>query len=60
MTKPPQHAGDDQGRSRQNLLVAGALVLLLVLGLWLFHELRGYLRIEACVEAGYRDCDTRN
>ena len=38
--------------------VLALLFVLLLLGLWLFTELRAYLKIEACVEAGYRDCGT--
>ena len=37
-------------------MVLAALLLLLLLGLWLFHEIKGYLKIEACVEAGFRNC----
>jgi hypothetical protein len=46
----------DRGKSRQNLVVLGLLAGLVVLGLWLFSTLRAYLKVEACVEAGYRNC----
>ena len=49
-------ADDERGRTRQNLIVIGVLVALLLGGLWLFSALRTYLKIEACVEAGYRNC----
>jgi len=47
---------DEHRRARQNIAVLALLVVLLSLGLWLFAELRAYLKIEACIEAGYRDC----
>ena len=55
---PPQNRNDDEerSRSRQNVIVLALLVALLGGGLWLFAELRAYLKIEACVEAGYRNC----
>ena len=46
----------DRGKSRQNLAVLGLLAGLVLLGLWLFSTLRAYLKVEACVEAGYRNC----
>jgi hypothetical protein len=60
VTTPPENRGDDEEhrRTRQNIAVLGLLVVLLVLGLWLFTELRAYLRVEACLEAGYRNCGT--
>ena len=59
--KPTGNGSDPQGeqprdRTRQNLLVLGVLFALLLSGLWLYSTLRAYLKIEACVEAGYRDC----
>jgi hypothetical protein len=50
---------DEHRRTRQNIAVLALLVVLLSLGLWLFAELRAYLKIEACIEAGYRNCGTR-
>jgi len=47
---------DEHRRARQNIAVLALLVVLLSLGLWLFAELRAYLKIEACIEAGYRNC----
>jgi len=58
MQKPQKSTPDVDNlrRHRQNLTVLAALLLLLLLGLWLFHEIKGYLKIEACVEAGFRNC----
>jgi hypothetical protein len=50
---------DEHRRTRQNVVVLALLVVLLSLGLWLFAELRAYLKIEACIEAGYRNCGTQ-
>lgn len=50
---------DEHRRTRQNIAVLALLVVLLSLGLWLFTELRAYLKIEACIEAGYRNCGTQ-
>src|SRR5262245_48000136 len=47
-----------ESRMRQNIAALCFLLGLLLAGLWLFSALRTYLRIEACVEAGYRNCDT--
>ena len=47
---------DERRTARQNIAVLAVLVVLLSLGLWLFTELRAYLKIEACIEAGYRNC----
>jgi hypothetical protein len=60
LTTPPDDRGNDEDRrrTRQNVAVLGLLLVLVVLGLWLFKELRAYLKIEACVEAGYRNCGT--
>jgi hypothetical protein len=43
---------------RQNVIALCLLFGLLLAGLWLFSTLRTYLKIEACVEAGYRNCET--
>lgn len=59
MTPPREpQAQEEEGRrrTRQNLFVLMLLALLLVLGLWLYTELRAYLKVEACIEAGYRNC----
>jgi len=46
----------DKNRTRQNIAVLALLLVLVGLGLWLFAEIRAHLKIEACVEAGYRNC----
>jgi len=48
---------EDKRRTRQNIIVLCFLLGLLLAGLWLFSVLRSYLRVESCVEAGYRNCD---
>ena len=48
--------GEDRNRTRQNVAVLGILLGLLLAGLWLFSALRSYLKVEACIEAGYRNC----
>ena len=53
----PNSGHEDSRRIRQNIIVLLFLIGLLLGGLWLFSALRAYLRIEACVEAGYRNCD---
>jgi len=53
----PNSGNEDNRRTRQNVFVLCFLIGLLLAGLWLFSALRAYLRIEACVEAGYRNCD---
>ena len=53
----PNSGNEDGRRTRQNVFVFCFLIGLLLAGLWLFSALRAYLRIEACVEAGYRNCD---
>jgi hypothetical protein len=50
---PPEKEGD---RTRQNIVVLCGLLGLLLCGLWLFSALKSYLQIEACLEAGYRNC----
>jgi hypothetical protein len=54
MTNPdgPPEKESDRHRTRQNVVV----LCMLLGGLWLFSALRSYLKIEACIEAGYRNC----
>jgi hypothetical protein len=59
----PSHAqnqghDDHRSRTRQNVIVLAALIALLILGWWLYGALRSYLRLEACIETGRRDCAT--
>jgi len=53
----PNFGDENRGRTRQNIVVLCLLLGLLLAGLWLFSTVRAYLRVEACVEAGYRNCD---
>jgi len=59
MSAPDLDGDPDDGKrsTRQNIIVLCFLLGLLLAGLWLFSVLRSYLRVEACVEAGYRNCD---
>jgi hypothetical protein len=45
---------------RQNVIALCLLLGLLLAGLWLFSTLRTYMKVEACIEAGYRNCDSRD
>jgi hypothetical protein len=47
---------DYRRRMQQNIAAAAVLLVLVVAGLWLFHQLRESSRVLACVEAGLRDC----
>jgi hypothetical protein len=49
-------AEDDRRRSLQNLFAALIILLLMVAGFWLIDHLRTSARIEACLEAGHRNC----
>jgi hypothetical protein len=43
-------------RMRQNLAAAAVVVAIVLLGTWLLEELRAYSRLQACLEAGHRNC----
>jgi hypothetical protein len=47
---------DDHRRSLQNLAAAVIIVALIAAGFWLIDHLRSSARIEACLEAGHRNC----
>ena len=47
---------DYRRRMQQNIAAAVVLFVLVVAGLWLFHQLKESSRVLACVEAGLRDC----
>jgi hypothetical protein len=47
---------NDRLRMRQNLAAAVVLALLLLSGVWVIDELAASSRIEACIEAGHRNC----
>jgi len=47
---------DEHRRTLQNLAAAVIIVALLAAGFWLIDHLRSSARIEACLEAGHRNC----
>ena len=47
---------DDRLRMRQNLAALAVIVAVVVLGFWLIDSLRHYSRLQACLEAGHRNC----
>ena len=53
---PAADEADDRLRRRQNLAALGVIVAIVVLGTWLIDSLQYYSRLQACVEAGHRNC----
>jgi hypothetical protein len=47
---------EDRLRMQQNIAAAVVVALLVLSGFWLIDHLRTSARIEACVEAGHRNC----
>jgi hypothetical protein len=47
---------DERRRILQNLAAAILIILLIASGFWLIDHLRTTARIEACLEAGHRNC----
>ena len=47
---------DERRRTLQNLTAAALILLLITSGFWLIDHLRSSARIEACLEAGHRNC----
>jgi hypothetical protein len=50
-------------RMHQNLAAAAVVIVVVVLGAWLIERLMVYSRMQACIEAGHRNCaqlDIRN
>jgi hypothetical protein len=47
---------DDRLRMRQNIAGIAVIVAVVVLGVWLIDSLHYYSRLQACVEAGHRNC----
>lgn len=47
---------DDRLRMRQNLAALAVIVAIVVAGFWLMDSLSYYSRLQACVEAGHRNC----
>ena len=53
---PAADEAEDRLRMRQNLAALGVIVAIVVLGTWLIGSLQYYSRLQACVEAGHRNC----
>jgi hypothetical protein len=47
---------DEHRRTLQNLAATLIIVALIAAGFWLIDHLRSSARIEACLEAGHRNC----
>jgi hypothetical protein len=47
---------DDRLRMRQNLAAFLVIVAIVTVGSWLMSSLHYYSRLQACVEAGHRNC----
>lgn len=47
---------DDRLRMKQNFAVLVVTIAIVVLGSWLIDNLRHYSRLQACIEAGHRNC----
>ena len=51
---------EDRARMRQNIASAAVVIVLLLLGGWCIAHLRASLRVESCLEAGYRNCSVQH
>jgi hypothetical protein len=49
-------AADDRLRMRQNLAACVVTAAIVVVGSWLMDSLQHYSRLQACLEAGHRNC----
>jgi hypothetical protein len=64
LQSPPHSAASGPGeddidyrvRTRQNLAAFAVVILIVVLGTWLIERLQTYSRLQACIEAGHRNC----
>jgi hypothetical protein len=54
----PAHDPDDEDRLRMRQNVAAFLVIVAIVGVgaWLMDSLHYHSRLQACVEAGHRNC----
>lgn len=48
--------GEDRVRMRQNVAAMVVIVAIVGLGCWLMESLHYYSRLQACIEAGHRNC----
>jgi hypothetical protein len=48
--------GEDRLRMRQNLAAFLLIVAIVAAGTWLMANLHYYSRLQACLEAGHRNC----
>jgi hypothetical protein len=53
---PAADDADDRLRMRQNLAAVVVIAAIVVLGSWLIDNLQHYSRLQACIEAGHRNC----
>lgn len=47
---------EDRLRMRQNVAAFAVIVVVIGLGSWLMSSLHHYSRLQACIEAGHRNC----
>ncbi len=55
-TDPAAERDEDRVRMRQNLAAFVVTAAIVVLGIWLIGSLQHYSRLQACIEAGHRNC----
>jgi hypothetical protein len=53
---PAAERDEDRLRMRQNLAAGMVIAAIVVLGTWLIGSLHHYSRLQACIEAGHRNC----
>ena len=51
-----EEASEDRLRMRQNVAAGLVIVAIVVAGTWLMASLHHYSRLQACLEAGHRNC----
>lgn len=56
---PPDNDQDDDARQRTNLKVAGVVILLLVVSVWLLVAFKKSTAELDCVAAGHHHCDAQ-
>ena len=53
---PPDDGGDERGRSRANLAVLIAIIVLALLGYWAFRAIEKQRELQNCLDEGRRNC----